>query len=85
MKWRARGDSRRSQLLLPFRRSIRSTGTRHSRSVGMIGMRLETEMYLATIGLPAQNLRRSVEKGRYGVRELVVEPLAQRAVGADRG
>jgi cell division protein FtsA len=45
--------------------------------VGMIGMRLETEMYLVTIGAsPAQNLRRSVEKAGYGVRELVVEPLA---------
>ncbi|HEU5186143.1 MAG TPA: cell division protein FtsA [Gemmatimonadaceae bacterium] len=45
--------------------------------VGMIGMRLETEMYLVTIGAsPAQNLRRSVEKAGYRVRELVVEPLA---------
>jgi cell division protein FtsA len=45
--------------------------------LGMIGMRLETEMYLVTIGAsPAQNLRRSVEKAGYGVRELVVEPLA---------
>jgi cell division protein FtsA len=45
--------------------------------VGMIGMRLETEMYLVTIGAsPAQTLRRSVEKAGYGVRELVVEPLA---------
>jgi cell division protein FtsA len=45
--------------------------------VGMIGMRLETEMYLVTIGAsPAQNLRRSVERAGYRVRELVVEPLA---------
>ena len=45
--------------------------------VGMIGMRLETEMYLVTIGAsPAQNLRRSVERAGYRIRELVVEPLA---------
>ncbi|MBV9880228.1 MAG: cell division protein FtsA, partial [Gemmatirosa sp.] len=45
--------------------------------VGMIGMRLETEMYLVTIGSsPATNLRRSVEKAGCRVRELVLEPLA---------
>ncbi|HEU4641368.1 MAG TPA: cell division protein FtsA [Gemmatimonadaceae bacterium] len=45
--------------------------------VGMIGMRLETEMYLVTIGAsPAMNLRKSVERAGYKVRELVLEPLA---------
>ncbi len=45
--------------------------------VGMIGMRLETEMYLVTIGAsPAMNLRRAVERANYQVRELVLEPLA---------
>ena len=43
----------------------------------MIGTRLETEMYLVTIGSsPAMNLRRAVERAGYGVRELVLEPLA---------
>ena len=45
--------------------------------IGMIGMRLETEMYLVTIGSsPAMNLRKAVEKAGYRVRELVLEPLA---------
>jgi cell division protein FtsA len=45
--------------------------------IGMIGTRLETEMYLVTIGSsPALNLRRSVERAGYRVRELVLEPLA---------
>jgi len=45
--------------------------------IGMIGTRLETEMYLVTIGAsPAMNLRKSVEKAGYRVRELVLEPLA---------
>ena len=45
--------------------------------VGMIGMRLEVEMYLVTIGSsPAVNLRKSVERAGYQVRELVLEPLA---------
>jgi cell division protein FtsA len=45
--------------------------------VGMVGLRLETEMYLVTIGsAPAMNLRRSVEKSGYKVKELVLEPLA---------
>ena len=45
--------------------------------VGMIGMRLETEMYLVTIGAsPAMNLRKAVERAGYRVRELVLEPLA---------
>ena len=45
--------------------------------VGMIGMRLETEMYLVTIGSsPAMNLRKAVERAGYRVRDLVLEPLA---------
>src|SRR5437762_14237684 len=45
--------------------------------IGMIGTRLETEMYLVTIGAsPAMNLRKSVERAGYHVRELVREPLA---------
>jgi cell division protein FtsA len=45
--------------------------------VGMIGTRLETEMYLVTIGSsPAMNLRKAVEKSGYRVGELVLEPLA---------
>lgn len=45
--------------------------------VGMVGTRLETEMYLVTIGsAPAMNLRRSVEKAGYKVKELVLEPIA---------
>jgi cell division protein FtsA len=45
--------------------------------VGMIGMRLETEMYLVTMGAsPAMNLRKSVERAGYKTRELVLEPLA---------
>ena len=45
--------------------------------IGMVGMRLETEMYLVTIGAsPASNLRRAVQRAGYHVRELVLEPLA---------
>jgi cell division protein FtsA len=45
--------------------------------VGMTGTRLETEMYLVTIGSsPALNLRKSVERAGYTVRELVLEPFA---------
>src|SRR5206468_1980719 len=45
--------------------------------LGMIGTRLETEMYLVTIGSsPAMNLRKAVEKAGYKVGELVLEPLA---------
>jgi len=45
--------------------------------VGMSGMRLETEMYLVTIGSShALNLRKSIERAGYKVRELVLEPLA---------
>ena len=45
--------------------------------LGMIGTRLETEMYLVTIGSsPSLNLRKAVERAGYKVQELVVEPLA---------
>ncbi len=45
--------------------------------IGMIGTRLETEMYLVTIGSsPAMNLRKAVERAGYRVSELVLEPLA---------
>ncbi len=45
--------------------------------VGMIGTRLETEMYLVTIGsAPAMNLRKSIERAGYSTKELVLEPLA---------
>ena len=45
--------------------------------VGMIGTRLETEMYLVTIGSsPAMNLRKSIERAGFKVKELVLEPLA---------
>jgi cell division protein FtsA len=43
----------------------------------MIGTRLETEMYLVTVGSsPAVNLRKSVERAGYKVKHLVLEPLA---------
>jgi cell division protein FtsA len=45
--------------------------------VGMTGTRLETEMYLVSVGAqPATNVRRSVERAGLKVRELVLEPLA---------
>jgi cell division protein FtsA len=45
--------------------------------IGMSGTRLETEMYLVTIGSsPAVNLRKSVERAGYKARALVLEPLA---------
>ena len=53
----------------------KNTGIRDP--IGMAGTRLETEMYLVTIGSsPAVNLRKSVERAGYLVRELVLEPLA---------
>ncbi len=53
----------------------KNTGIRDP--IGMTGTRLETEMYLVTIGSsPAVNLRKSVERAGYAVRELVLEPLA---------
>ena len=45
--------------------------------VGMIGTRLETEMYLVTIGAsPSVNLRKAVERAGYTIKEMVLEPLA---------
>src|ERR1051325_10966457 len=45
--------------------------------IGMAGTRLETEMYLVTIGSsPATNLRKSVQRAGYALPELVPEPLA---------
>jgi cell division protein FtsA len=53
----------------------RNTGIRDP--IGMSGTRLETEMYLVTIGSsPPIHLRRSVERAGYKLRELVLEPLA---------
>jgi cell division protein FtsA len=53
----------------------KNTGIRDP--IGMTGTRLETEMYLVTIGSsPAANLRKSVDRAGYLVRELVLEPLA---------
>ncbi|GAC1658713.1 MAG: cell division protein FtsA [Gemmatimonadaceae bacterium] len=53
----------------------KNTGIRDP--IGMIGMRLEVEMYLVTIGSsPAMNLRKSIERAGYKVRDLVLEPLA---------
>jgi len=52
----------------------KNTGIRDP--IGMSGMRLEVEMYLVTIGSsPANNLRKSVERAGYKVRDLVLEPL----------
>lgn len=45
--------------------------------VGMIGARLETEMYLVTIGTsPTLNLKKAVAKAGYHIHGLVLEPLA---------
>src|SRR5438094_1488766 len=45
--------------------------------VGMTGTRLEVEMYLVTVqSTAAQTLRKSVERARYRVGDLVLEPLA---------
>lgn len=66
------------ELLHAIPQEYRVDRTREIRDpVGMIGMRLETEVYLVTIGAsPAMNLRRSVERAGYRTRELVLEPLA---------
>jgi cell division protein FtsA len=59
-------------------RSTPWIGRRIREPVGMVGTRLETEMYLVTIGSgPASNLRRAVERAGYKVQELVLEPLAR--------
>ncbi len=45
--------------------------------VGMVGTRLETEMYLVTVGAsPANNIRKAVEKAGYKTKDLVLAPLA---------
>lgn len=45
--------------------------------IGMSGLRLETEMFLVTVGKsPAENLRRAVQKAGYSVKGLVVKPIA---------
>jgi cell division protein FtsA len=45
--------------------------------IGMSGTRLESEVYLVTVGSsPAMNLRKAVERAGYSVRELVLESLA---------
>ena len=45
--------------------------------VGMVGTRLETEMYLVTVGSsPANNIRKAVEKAGYKTKDLVLAPLA---------
>jgi cell division protein FtsA len=45
--------------------------------VGMIGTRLETEMYLVTIGsAPAMNLRKAIDRAGLRVKDMVLEPLA---------
>jgi cell division protein FtsA len=45
--------------------------------VGMTGTRLEVEMYLVTVqSTAAQNVRKSVERAKYRVADLVLEPLA---------
>ncbi len=45
--------------------------------VGMVGTRLETEMYLVTVGAsPANNIRKAVEKAGYKTKHLVLAPLA---------
>jgi cell division protein FtsA len=45
--------------------------------VGMTGTRLEVEMYLVTVqSTAAQNVRKSVDRAKYRVADLVLEPLA---------
>lgn len=45
--------------------------------VGMTGTRLEVAMYLVTVqSTAAQNVRKSVERAKYRVADLVLEPLA---------
>ncbi|HSQ32641.1 MAG TPA: cell division protein FtsA [Gemmatimonadaceae bacterium] len=53
----------------------RNTGIRDP--IGMSGTRLETEMYLVTVGSsPPVHIRRSIERAGYRLRELVLGPLA---------
>jgi cell division protein FtsA len=45
--------------------------------IGMMGTRLEVEMYLVTVqATAAQNVRKSVQRAGYRVADLVLEPLA---------
>jgi cell division protein FtsA len=45
--------------------------------IGMMGTRLEVEMYLVTVqATAAQNVRKSVQRAGYRVTDLVLEPLA---------
>jgi cell division protein FtsA len=53
----------------------RNTGIRDP--IGLSGTRLETEMYLVTVGSsPPIHIRRSIERAGYKLRELVLAPLA---------
>jgi len=53
----------------------RNTGIRDP--IGMSGTRLETDMYLVTVGSsPPIHIRRSIERAGYKLRELVLAPLA---------
>lgn len=53
----------------------RNTGVRDP--IGMSGTRLETDMYLVTVGSsPPIHIRRSIERAGYKLRELVLAPLA---------
>ncbi|MGE5102432.1 MAG: cell division protein FtsA [Deltaproteobacteria bacterium] len=53
----------------------RNTGVRDP--IGMSGTRLETEMYLVTVGSsPPIHIRRSIERAGYKLTELVLAPLA---------
>jgi cell division protein FtsA len=75
---RARAIPQDRELLHAIPQEYRVDATSGIRDpVGMAATRLETEMYLVTIGsAPAMNLRRSVERAGFKVRELVLEPLA---------
>ena len=45
--------------------------------LGMMGTRLEAELYLVTVSaLAAENIRRSVHRAGYQVEDLILEPLA---------
>ena len=45
--------------------------------MGMVGTRLETEMYLVTVGTsPANNIKKAVEKAGYKTKDLVLAPMA---------
>lgn len=75
---RAQSIPRESELLhsIPQEYTVdKNVGVRDP--VGMVGTRLETEMYLVTVGTsPANNLRKAVEKAGYKTQDLVLAPLA---------